>query len=602
MTDSPELRPTLDHLSKLIPTVVADDDADPELVGIGERYWALAGFAEQDGIPVWCEKTTDIDTVGWGRQIYAVAAAGVRAIVPGRHCPKCEGPLSLTSRTAFQQVCDGHDPVCVRCTDSLLAAVRIVLDPARKAKREEAKIAAKTQRAVDEASARWRRSQREIIQETYGVVSPGKVSELPIASIREMVGALALLRYAPSTSPIAAISGWPSPLYPDSGKIASLLGSVVRAGLVEIDPSSPVTAFEWAPAAFEDALREAAGDLQSVTPPRLTSNFYPLSACYCAPHGTSQGTATEQLDAHLTAALNPAGMMAGRHDDLLAVARELIAEEALRYFANRLEELHLPGVPDNHCARLSEAAYKLAEHRPLGEIYNLVWRATRAAAEAAQKNPRAPRAHMSTHAVNQMESHAQKAAAEPDWQLKPFSEIKGHGLTAMTRTLFYNVLNTNPILTSFRQIATTLPEPAPDEAAPETSWPQDDVEPDELEVWIRWLNSYSEAWDPEDVSTALKAVEEDPEDSTPEWQFEGRVLARGAAQLLLLYTRLVPALGSRQAALAVMASTALLNHPVTLSGQSVTSGEWLLHLIRALILQNSEEDSEESIDGTDEHK
>lgn len=112
-----------------------------------------------------------------------MAAAGVRAIVPGRHCPKCEGPLSLTSRTAFQQVCDGHDPVCVRRTDSLLAAVRIVLDPARKAKREEAKIAAKTQQAVDEVSARWRQSQREIIQETYGVVSRRRSANCPSGSV-----------------------------------------------------------------------------------------------------------------------------------------------------------------------------------------------------------------------------------------------------------------------------------------------------------------------------------------------------------------------------------------------------------------------------------
>ncbi|KUN91619.1 hypothetical protein [Streptomyces caeruleatus] len=116
--------------------MVPDGEADPELVTIGERYWALAGFAPELGTPVWCEKVKDIDTSGWGRQIYAVAAAGVRAVVPGRLCPQCAGPLSLTSRTAFQQLCDGQDPVCVECTESLMAAVRIVVDPARKAKRE----------------------------------------------------------------------------------------------------------------------------------------------------------------------------------------------------------------------------------------------------------------------------------------------------------------------------------------------------------------------------------------------------------------------------------------------------------------------------------
>ncbi|MFJ4007616.1 hypothetical protein ACIPWL_29775 [Streptomyces sp. NPDC090023] len=67
---------------------------------------------------------------------------------------------------------------------------------------------------------------------------------------------------------------------------------------------------------------------------------------------------------------------------------------------------------------MAEAAYKVAEHRPLGEIYNLVWRATRAAAEAAQKNPRAPRMHMSTHAINRFEADAQRAVADPEWELK----------------------------------------------------------------------------------------------------------------------------------------------------------------------------------------
>ncbi|WP_181647116.1 hypothetical protein [Streptomyces sp. WAC00263] len=109
-SDFPEPQPAVDDLTQLVPGVISVDGADPELVAIGERYWALAGFAPEYGTPVWCEKTKDIDTAGWGHQIYAVAAAGVRAVVPGRKCPACGGPLSLTSRTAFQQVCDNNDP------------------------------------------------------------------------------------------------------------------------------------------------------------------------------------------------------------------------------------------------------------------------------------------------------------------------------------------------------------------------------------------------------------------------------------------------------------------------------------------------------------
>jgi hypothetical protein len=598
----------MEDLSQLIPAIIPNEDADPELISIGERYWALAGFADDEGTPVWCEKTKDIDTAGWGRQIYAVAAAGVRAVVPGRTCTKCSGPLSLTSRTAFQQVCYGQDPVCVQCTDSLLAAIRIVLDPARKAKRDQAKAAAETRQVTDRARASWRQSQREIVEETYPADFPSQVRTPPTAPVRDMLGTLALLRYAPTTSPITQVSTWPDPLHPNSSRVASLLGSLVRAGLVSIHPSSPVTAFVWEPETFEEALSEAGGDLGAVGPPRLTGSFYPLSACYYAPHGTSAGTAAEQLDAHLTTALDPAGMTAARQNDLLALAGELIAEEALRYFTNRLEDLHLPAVPDNHTARLSDAVYKLAEHRPLGEIYNLVWRATRAAAEAAQKNPRAPRAHMSTHAVNQLESHAQQAASDPDWQLKAFGEIKGHGPAAMTRTLFFSILDSNPLTTSLQQIADGLPEPAvetvPDpnsESAAEERDKGPGVPPDEddeLAVLVAWLNAYPDSWSPEAVSNALAAVRDEADTTRPDWQFEGKILARGAAQLQLLYTRLAPTLGSRPAALAVIGATALLGHPVTLKDQTITNGAWLQRLLSNILLGLPDEDEDAEEDGS----
>ncbi|MFG2778169.1 hypothetical protein ACGFY7_09965 [Streptomyces prunicolor] len=579
MSDLPNPQPTLDGLSKLIPEVVPNGEADPELVTIGERYWALAGFAPELGTPVWCEKAKDIDTAGWGHQIYAVAAAGVRAVVPGRSCSECAGPLSLTSRTAFQQLCDGQDPACVECTESLMSAVRLVVDPARKAKREAAKAKAQERQALDGTYATWRQAQQTTVAEHYATVFPSERSELPVAPVRDMIGALALLRYAPSTSPIDEIGGWPDPLYPDSGKISTLLGSLVRASLLKIHPTSSVDAFVWAPESFEDALREAEGDLDAVAVPELTGNFYPMTARYYAPFGTSPGKAAEQLDAHLSTVLAPAGMTAGQHDDLMAVVQELIAEEALRYFTNRLDELYLPAVPDNHSARLTEAAYKVAEHRPLGEIYNLVWRATRAAAEAAQKNPRAPRTHMSTHAINRFETDAQRAVADPHWELKPFTAIQGQGPAAMTRALFYNVLDTNPIEASVPQIKNALPEPVTESRAEDSA----SIEyGDGLAVMITWLHAHPEAWDPHLVPAALSVLEEKRED-TPEWHFEGKILARDAGKLHRLYERLTPALGVREATLAVLGATGMLVHPVTRDRASVTSGEWILDELSILL-------------------
>ncbi|WP_405649741.1 hypothetical protein OG581_52090 [Streptomyces sp. NBC_01386] len=50
--------------------------------------------------------------------MYVVAAAGVRAVVDDHTCPDCQGPLSLPSRTTFQQLCAGTVAPCVECTES----------------------------------------------------------------------------------------------------------------------------------------------------------------------------------------------------------------------------------------------------------------------------------------------------------------------------------------------------------------------------------------------------------------------------------------------------------------------------------------------------
>ncbi|MGW3110751.1 hypothetical protein [Streptomyces sp. NPDC001091] len=588
MSDLSGPQSALHDFSDLMPEVIPDGEADPELVDIGERYWALAGFDPQLGTPVWCEKVKDIDTAGWGHQIYAVAAAGVRAVVSGRSCPRCAGPLSLTSRTAFQQLCDGQDSVCVECTESLMSAVRIIVDPARKAKREAARAKAQERQVRDGTHAAWRQAQQAAVAQHYVVSFPSAHSELPVAPVRAMIGALALLRYAPSASPIAEVSGWPEPLYPDSDKVSELLGELVRASLLKIHPTSPVNAFVWVPKSFDEALREAGGDLNGVAAPQLTGSFYPMMARYYAPIGASLGTAAEQLDAHLCGALDPARMTAGQQDDLLATARELIAEEALRYFTNRLDELYLPAVPDNHSARLTEAAHKVAEHRPLGEIYNLVWRATRAAAEAAQKNPRAPRTHMSTHAINRFEVDAQRAVAEPGWELKPFAAIHGHGPAAMTRALFYNVLDTNPIEASLPDIRNSLPEAVTEPRREEDAASIDYG--DELAVTITWLQTNPDAWDPHLVPAALGVLEERREE-TPEWHFEGKILARDATKLNRLYERLAPALGAKDAALAVLGATGMLVHPVTSNGVSLTSGEWIFDKLSILLFGDLDEET-----------
>ncbi|AXI91259.1 hypothetical protein SAM9427_36440 (plasmid) [Streptomyces sp. ETH9427] len=551
-------------LAGLTPTVVPVDGADPELIAIGERYWAMAGFHPELGTPVWCEKTADIDTLGWGVPLYVITAGGVRAVVD-HTCPECQQQLSLTSRTALADLAKGERPVCVECTESLTSALQTLNDPKRKAKREAARARAAEQQALDTAAAAWRHAQREAMEDRYQLTFSETV---PRASVREMVTALALLRYAPSTTPISAIGSWLDPLHPAQRETVRLLGALVRAGLIRIHPTTSVTAMEWEPASFQAALAAADGDPDSVhLSPQLTSQFFPLDSCFYAPFATSAGTGAQHLDTVLSERLAPQRLTAGQHNDLLALTQECIAEEALRYFTYRLEDLNLPAVTENHIERLREAAYKVARHRPLGEIYNLVWRSTRAAAESAQKNPRAPRVNISTHAVNQFETHALRAVTEPAWPIKAFGEVTGCGLSAMTRTLFYTVLDLQPLETSFCDIEQGLPQPASDPEPPvsetgvqpdEAGVPDDD---DELAFFIRWLHTYPGSWDPEAVFRCLDDLEQTA--AGMEYDVEQRVARRAVAHLKLLHERLAVVLDPRQAALAVVAATDLLQHPVT---------------------------------------
>ncbi|MGW7603205.1 hypothetical protein [Streptomyces antimycoticus] len=556
-------------LAGLTPAVVPVDGADPELVAIGERYWALAGFHPELGTPVWCERTADIDTLGWGGPLYVVAAGGVRAVVD-HTCPECGEQLSLTSRTALADLSKGETPVCVACTESLVDAVHALNDPNRKAKRDAARARAVQQQAIDTALATWQSAQLAVMKERYRLAFSETV---PTASVREMVAALALLRYAPSATPISGIGTWLDPLHPAQSETVQLLGALVRGRLIRIHPTTSVTAMEWEPGTFQDALAAAGDDPESVhLNPQLTSQFFPLDARFYAPFGTSEGTGAQHLDAVLSARLAPERLTAGQHDDLLALTQELIAEEALRYFTSRLEDLNLPTVTDNHVERLREATYKVARHRPLGEIYNLMWRSTRAAAESAQKNPRAPRVNMSTHAVNQFETHAQRAVTEPTWPIKAFGEVAGCGPSALIRTLFYTVLDLNPLETSLPDIEQVLPEPAPEPPAPASETrPQphmrEEGDDEELPLLVRWLHTYPDSWDPDTVSQALEELARTA--AGMEYDVEQRVVRRAVTHLQRLQACLSPVLDERQVALAVLAATDLLQHPVTGSNRHV---------------------------------
>lgn len=458
-----------ESVAAAVPTPVIEpcEGIDDALVEIGRRYWSLDGFDSESGRPLWSETTGNIDCSPWGtRKAYVVAAAAVRTVLPGYSCPRCSGELVLTSRTALDKIASGEQPaVCADCDESLQEHVARVLNPKQLSKaREQHDQRARHQRG-QQLRHEWDNQRHAIVRDTYEVTwLPDH--PIPSASVRVELIVLALLDYAPSPAPLGPVREWVAPLHPNPAKQGECVAEALRADLIRIHPASHVDSLEWEPATFDKALGQVDTDGQ-VPPPVLTNRYYALAATHFTPYGHSLGTAATAVRDHLAACLDPAAMTKSRQLQLLDVTAEVLAEEAIRYFQYQLAEHHLPEVPDNHRDRLVEALYAAARVRPLSELYNLAWRSVRDAATAAQRNPQAPKANMTTHGVNRFESNAQEAL-NPKFNIKPFGPVARLKLAAVTRTLFLRVLQQNSFTTSVPDIEATLPAPIAEEPEPGT--------------------------------------------------------------------------------------------------------------------------------------
>jgi hypothetical protein len=485
------------------------EDTPEELTVIAKQYWNLTRIDLEGQYAVWAGSVKAIDTAGWGPAHIAAAAAS-RASMPDRSCPNCSGQLTLTSRTAFEQACFGTPPVCVDCSPALLEKMTKLRDPSRTTQSPVQKQGSSRARRHD-SEAQWAEQQTAAIRAHYEVAFVQQDS-LPTADVRTEATALALLHYAPSTTPIGPLRLWAEPLDPDPSRT---VGSLLARGFLRIHPDSAPTSFCWHPEDFREAITAAGGDVDAVQSPELTNRYYAREAVHYVPYGTSMGTAAENLTAHLTARLAPDAFDQERRKELLVLVQELIAAECLRYFDLQLAKRHLPPVPENHLARLRSIAQRGSTIRALGELNNLVWRAARSAADAAQRNPQAPRANMSTFAVNCFETYVQQALTDIQ-PIKPYT-FDASQLAALTRTVFYTILNADPFTVGFIQADQNLPEPAP----PATELPMEDEGPqcDEdsgvdtrgpseedsklAKAVISWLDEHRSEWNPKDFADHL---------------------------------------------------------------------------------------------------
>lgn len=437
------------------------EGVDAELAAIGRDYWDLVEI-DDDNRPRWKMAVSKIDTKGRGAA-HVLAAIAVRAEFPGASCRRCEQPLQLTTRTRFEQVLRGSRADCVSCDEQLQDRIAQVVNPGayREHKRREKEKRQQRQAEYEQRYRGWLDACREHLQATYrDELSPDV--PFPTGDVRAELAALTVVRFTPEIAPITPIAGWGHefPFYPADDGTATMLGEALRARLLEPHSQSSLNAFRWEKC-FSEAYRDAGEDLDQLPDPQLSNQFYPLMVSWHVRYGPSAETAVQRLDEHLAYRLDPANMTEQRQQDMLGVAAETLRAEAQRYFAHQLDYRKLPAVAENHQPRLDEAIAQLLDARPLGTAYYLAWLATKTAAAQAHSQPRIPKSNMTTHAVNRFQQDVQRACDDEEFAQTVFDVPIGCPLSAFTRTLFFNVLEADPVKALPSSIEQQLPPPVP---------------------------------------------------------------------------------------------------------------------------------------------
>ena len=445
---------------------ILDGVPDP-IVDIGLAYWQLESV-DETGIARWTWSTRDISTEGLGA-IQHVAAAGVRALVPGAVCQGCGDQLAVRTRSDFGVVLAGGAATCVDCDPKYIEGAEKVRATFGSDRYKETVAAAAAARVSREAEQRWNAQRRQVVTEHYEVsFTPDE--EIPKGRVEQAVALLTILRQGPTTDAnpglILPVSEWQRRLTA-TADVSTLVNDLNGAGLIRIHPYTKVSTFLFEPATFADALSAADGNLDELTPPRLANRYYPARACFYIPFGTSMGTAVQRMDDHLVHRLELAELDETDRLQLLALLADTIADEAVHYFDYQIADKSLPPVPEQHRPRLREAARKAADYMSLGRLYCQAWRAARDGAVAAQRHSMPNSPNMTTHAVNRFEDFASdksQAAGEP------FGELANLPIAGMTQTLFRTVLDASPFNFTVDQARALLADiPVPDDGS--WAWP-----------------------------------------------------------------------------------------------------------------------------------
>ncbi|MEY9210595.1 hypothetical protein NI17_024110 (plasmid) [Thermobifida halotolerans] len=570
------------------------DGADDQLVDIARRYWSFDGVDESGAYPQWGCLVRDIDTAGWGRRLHVLAAAVSRAVLKGFSCAACGGELSLASRSTLQEVLDGaHEHDCVDCRPVLLEEAEKLSDPKRRARRQQHQERQLALQRVASAKQEWLHNRREAAYETYPLRWRPE-EQVPPLSLYQELTALAVLRYAAKGGLVCAQARLTDRALVPHVEDFEALNELHNLGVLAIHPGTPLDSLVWEPATFQEAYAQAEGNLDNLPAARPAGRYWPFKTVFYVPFGSDASLAAKRLDKELTQRLARALKDHERYQALEELAVEVIAAETVRYFDYKLTQHHLPAVPGDHRPRLEEAAVRLARSRCLGDMYFCAWSAASSAATASKRHPSAPQENMTTHGVNRFEDRAKTLLDNPGEEVKTFEEDANFGLSALTRTLFYTVLDMNPMTTTLSQIRQQRPAPPtppspPRVAQPSTApsaedskWtypPLEESEFPSVELQARRLAEVAAHWSPEKVASGFEDVRQTITAVWEDGHPDRSTLIDAAAGLETYFHQLRSYLDSHQAALAMILAGGLRRELIGQCPDTFYAGQIVIGLL-----------------------
>jgi hypothetical protein len=412
---------------------------------VAELYWEHDGV-KANGQPIWTRAVREIDADGWAPSIPIAAGAGAIATLVGQACPNCGGDLTVTSRSSFAHALTGVADQCRDCTPAFEDKVALVLAPANRQRLEklvdrereyEAKLTQLTE--LRERKAALEVSRRAVLHEEYGSVE----QDISTMDVHARVAALTLAHHFADGSSVGPVDEYDEELAP-TRELAMNLVSAVHSKALATHPSTPLEAYVW---------EAESGDAATT----LAGSYYPLKVrLFLGDDATA-----DDWDSFVSGVRSSLRSDRLTHDEmsqLIALATEVLAQEGIRYFEFMLEGYDLPVVSEQHRDRLYTMLVTAAGKMCLGHIYRAAWTSTSAATNLKAERSRMAKQDVTTFAVNRLEKTLAEYQQPGFDRLQPYREDTRLGLSAVTKTIFYRLLDVDPMTATTAAIRADLVE------------------------------------------------------------------------------------------------------------------------------------------------